>query len=186
MDDGDLRDLDTRPFPFVDPDLADHPRFQTADELRAAAPAHQQEDVRCFEVNIMHTITDKTTNPYFVLLHDKVEGRECYMCHTCTCGYGVRCGVPCRHFWAVLRSSSEATFHQGLVNDLAPRGLPFSQRRLSITHPYPRQRTWQLTQNRKSRGGAECAGSIHSTTPGLILNARLAQRDIEAACIQHM
>lgn len=118
MDDGDLQYPDTRPFPFVDPDVADHPRFQTANELRSVVPRHQQEDVRCFQVRILHTITDKPTNPHFVLLHDKVEGRECYRCHTCTCGSGVRCGVPCRHFWAVLRSSSEATFHEGLVNDL--------------------------------------------------------------------
>jgi len=43
---------------------------------------------------------------------------ELCLAHTCTCGSGVRCGVPCRHYWAVLCCSTAATFHRGLVNDL--------------------------------------------------------------------
>jgi len=43
---------------------------------------------------------------------------ELCQAHTCTCGSGVRCGVPCRHYWAVLCCSTAATFHRGLVNDL--------------------------------------------------------------------
>lgn len=109
---------DLRPFPSIDPDLADHPRFQTAADLRGAVPAQHHADLRCFKVGILHTVTDKPTNPHFVMLHDKLQGRDAYQAHTCTCGSGVRCGVPCRHYWAVLCCSTAATFHRGLVNDL--------------------------------------------------------------------
>lgn len=38
--------------------------------------------------------------------------------HLCTCGFGVRGGVPCRHFWAVAINSRQASFNFGQVNDL--------------------------------------------------------------------
>mmetsp|Transcript_26560 Transcript_26560/g.74630 ORF Transcript_26560/g.74630 Transcript_26560/m.74630 type:complete len:88 (-) Transcript_26560:95-358(-) len=85
------------------------------EELRESVPA--------FQVCILHTITNKPTNPRFVLLHDKMEGREAYQKHSCTCGSGVRYGVPCRHLWAVLRSTTAATFHSGLINGLMQRPL---------------------------------------------------------------
>ena len=103
---------------FVDPDISDHPRFQTAGEILAALPQHQQDNTHCFQVKILHTLTDKPTSPHYIILHDKLEGRDCYRSHSCTCGSGVRCGVPCRHFWAVIRGTTLASFHKGLVNDL--------------------------------------------------------------------
>jgi hypothetical protein len=100
----------------LDPDIFDHPRVLTVAELRAAIP--EQDTVQIFKVSLLHTVTNKPTNPQFVILYDKIEGRECFQEHTCTCGSTVRCGVPCRHFWAVVRSSTVATFHSGLINDL--------------------------------------------------------------------
>lgn len=105
-------------YPSIDPDISDHPRFKTANEILAAVPTAHEGDFHCFQVKILRTITNKPTSPHYVLLYDKVEGRECYKGHACTCGTGVRCGVPCRHFWAVLRGTTLATFHSGLVNDL--------------------------------------------------------------------
>jgi len=102
MDDGDISSPDLNVFPLEDPDLADHPRFQTAEELCGAVLAHQRAGVRCYRVTLLHTVIDnnRTRNPHYVLLYDKMEGREASWQHVCTCGSGVRCGVPCRHFWA--------------------------------------------------------------------------------------
>lgn len=75
MEDDDLPYVDLRPFPAVDPDLANHSRFHTLEELRSSIPVPQQAHVRCFKVSILHTVTNKPTNPHFILLRDKVEGR---------------------------------------------------------------------------------------------------------------
>ena len=49
----------------------------------------------------------------FMILFDKLDRRESNLQHVCTCGCSIRCGV-----WAVLRSTTTATIHEGLVNDL--------------------------------------------------------------------
>eukprot|EP00192_Tetraselmis_astigmatica_P024693 CAMPEP_0117696332 /NCGR_PEP_ID=MMETSP0804-20121206/28622_1 /TAXON_ID=1074897 /ORGANISM="Tetraselmis astigmatica, Strain CCMP880" /LENGTH=349 /DNA_ID=CAMNT_0005510475 /DNA_START=1276 /DNA_END=2323 /DNA_ORIENTATION=- len=99
-------------------DLVEHPRFRTADELRAAVPAGAQRDgARAFQVDLFHTVSLRPASPHFVVLHDKVPGRECYMRYLCTCGSGVWCGA-CRHYWAVHRHSTAPAFHAGLVNDM--------------------------------------------------------------------
>ena len=102
----------------VDPDLADHPRFLTAKEFVKTLQVDHLQTIKVFRVSVICTITTRKCSPHFIVLYDKLEDRECYKRHSCTCLSGVRCGVPCRHFWAVLRMSSMATFHLGIINDL--------------------------------------------------------------------
>ena len=118
LDDDAFAGREANPFADDDPDLADHPRFRTAEELRGAMPAATHGEVKVFCVELNHTVNNNLMNPHFVLLHDKVEGRECFKAYRCTCDSGIRCGVPCRHYWAVMRHSTAAAFHGGLVNDL--------------------------------------------------------------------
>ena len=106
------------PSQAVDPDLLDQPRVRTMEDLKSALPTTQDKDIICYQVKILHTVTNKPLNPHFVVMHGKLEGREVYLKHFCTCGSGVTCGVPCRHFFAVLRSTTAACFHQGMINDL--------------------------------------------------------------------
>ena len=129
----DQADVDVRPdrsWASIDPDLSDHPRGITAGVLRNSLPAEHREVATTFVVKILHTITTGPTAPHYIILFNKIEGRECFQEHMCTCGTGVRTGVPCRHFWSVLRSTTCATFNCGLVNDLwfkAPQALGQSQ-----------------------------------------------------------
>jgi len=113
-----VEEPDVRAFSNVDADVLDLPRMKTASHLLRALPTKHQQHAKIYKLVLLHTITNKPTNPQFVILFSKLEGRQAYKDHVCTCGCGVRSGVPCRHFWAVLRSTTTATFHQGLVNDL--------------------------------------------------------------------
>jgi len=81
-------------------------------------PGEHRPSARCSRVLLSNTITNMAKNPHFLLLFDKAPGQEYYYRFLCTCGSTVRCGVPCRHFWAVLRDSGLATFHSGMCNDL--------------------------------------------------------------------
>ena len=136
MEDSNLHDedvLDKRHFMTVDPDVADVPRGQTTIGLIESLPEEQQQDVRIFKVQLRHTVTDKPKNPQFVLLHNKLPGREAYQEHTCTCGDHCRLGVPCRHYWAVLMSCNAATFHRGMVNDLwFKKAQPLGQQKAKL------------------------------------------------------
>ena len=102
---------DERAFPNSDPDILDTPRHLTASDLQAAIPEKHTADARIFTVRILHTVTDKPTNPHFVILYDKVQDHEAYKSHMCTCGSSVTCGVPCRHYTAA-----------SALNDLAGTG----------------------------------------------------------------
>jgi hypothetical protein len=117
----------------VDPDLVDHPRFRTTTEIRNRMLQSGTRDYQSFKVLPLHTVTDRECSPHFVVLHDKVPGRECYLGHACTCGSEVRTGVPCRHFWAVLRSTSLATFQMDSVNELWFKvAQPFTTRSTTV------------------------------------------------------
>ena len=84
-------------------------------------------------MQLRHCVTDKPKNPQFVLLLDKLPGREAYQDHSCSCGDHCRMGVPCRHYWAVLAASSAATFHPGLINDLRfKKSQAFGQKELKL------------------------------------------------------
>ena len=117
-DDACSDERDERAFPNADPDIVDAPRYLAASDLQAAISDQHNVDVRMFTVKILHTVTDKPTNPHFVILYDKIQDHEAYKSHMCTCASSIRCGVPCRHFWAVLRATTSAAFHGGLINDL--------------------------------------------------------------------
>ena len=111
-------DPDVRNCDDLDVDTLDLPRNRTAAELIAGVLEEHHETLRVFRLDLLHTITNKPTNPQFLILYDKLKGRGAYQQHICTCGSAIRCGVPCRHFWGLLRSTTAATFHRGLVNDL--------------------------------------------------------------------
>ena len=118
LEDSTFAEQEDNPFVETDPDVLDHRRFETAAELRSSLEDTVTGSVKVYQVDILHTVTARICSPHFVVLHDKVEGREAYKQYLCTCGSGIRCGVPCRHYWAVLRHSTAPAFHRGLVNDL--------------------------------------------------------------------
>ena len=127
-----------------DPDLMDHCRFETAEDLRKTLRETGTWEVVTFQVDLLHTISNQMTSPHFVVLHDKVHGREAYQNYLCTCGSGIRCGVPCRHYWAVLKQSTTPAFHRGLVNDLwfkeaEPLGMSVVNLHLFDNPKVPRQ-----------------------------------------------
>jgi len=118
---------------YGDPGLVDHPRCTTVDHIREQLPAEHRAASKTFMVTVLHTLTSRSCSPQFIILQDKIPGRDCFRRPACTCGTGIRTGVPCRHFWAVLRSSTYATFHTGLLNDLwfkAPQLLGVSTAKL--------------------------------------------------------
>ena len=52
----------------------------------------------------------------FICAYDfKTPGGYPYAYH-CTCGYGVRYGSPCRHFWTIYTRGSGFSFHMGLIH----------------------------------------------------------------------
>lgn len=103
-----------------DADVVDLPRFSCIKEaiadlgLRDAA----ENDFTCFCVYTKHTINNGRSNPHFLILKDEIPGSQCFKDFICTCGSSVRCGVPCRHFWAVLLATPAAAFHFGMINEL--------------------------------------------------------------------
>lgn len=103
----------------LDTDLMDLPRYKTVRELIASLGTDAESSPIVFMVVTKHTMNAGRTNPHFVVLTDAVPERlSRHSGFHCTCGSAVRCGVPCRHFWAVLLSSPLAGFHFGMVNEL--------------------------------------------------------------------
>ena len=93
-----LPSMDARTFSDIDPDMLDLPRFKTAASFRATIPEEHKHIVKIYQINLLHTITDKPTNAQFLILYNKLPNRQAYTDHVCTCGSHVRSGVPCRHF----------------------------------------------------------------------------------------
>ena len=146
LDDSVFVEQPEDPFVETDPDVLDHRRFETAAELRSSLGDTATGEVKVFQVDILHTVTAQLCSPHFVVLHDKVSGREAFKAYLCTCGSGIRCGVPCRHYWAVLRHSTAPAFHRGLVNDLwfkasQPVGVSIVNMHLFDDPEAPRQET---------------------------------------------
>jgi hypothetical protein len=102
---------------LLEPDLRDLPRFKTLQQFLDVNAGLCTEDNMAVLVKLKHTIA-AASNPQFVLLTRKVEGRNCYQDYLCTCGSSIKSGMPCRHFWAVLQYLRVASFHFGMVNDL--------------------------------------------------------------------
>ena len=146
LDDSVFLEQPEDPFVETDPDVLDHRRFETAAELRSSLGDTATGEVKIYQVDILHTVTAQLCSPHFVVLHDKVSGREAFKAYLCTCGSGIRCGVPCRHYWAVLRHSTAPAFHRGLVNDLwfktsQPVGVSIVNMHLFDDPEAPRQET---------------------------------------------
>ena len=100
-----------------EPDLRDLPRYKTLQQVMDSNGILPDADTFPALVRLKHTI-QAVSNPQFVVLTDKVEGKGCYHGYLCTCGSTTRTGVPCRHFWAVLQHLPDVAFHFGMVNDL--------------------------------------------------------------------
>ena len=146
LDDSVFVEQPEDPFVETDPDVLDHRRFETAAELRSTLGDTTTGEVKVYQVDILHTVSAQLCSPHFVVLHDKVSGREAFKAYLCTCGSGIRCGVPCRHYWAVLRHSTAPAFHRGLVNDLwfktsQPVGVSIVNLHLFDDPEAPRQET---------------------------------------------
>ena len=102
-----LQRPELRQFADADPDLADNPRFRTTAELQELILVDKH-GVKIYKVNVLHTATNKQCNPHYVILSEKLDGRDTYREFVCTYSFAVRRGVPCRHFWAVVRGSTSA------------------------------------------------------------------------------
>ena len=110
--------LDTcAPDETTDANLLDMPRFRCLAEV-VAAKEHMPNDYMALLVTPRHTHEGHLKNPHWILLSNKTNGA--YIDFYCTCGSSVRCGMPCRHFWAVMLSPGcyPIGFHFGHINDL--------------------------------------------------------------------
>lgn len=101
----------------LDTDVVDLPRFRSVREAAEKLGVSEVEH-RSFCVYTKHTVNNGRSNPHFMFLTNKHPEIDCYTSFMCSCGNAVRCGVPCRHFWAVLLSCPQAAFHLGMINDL--------------------------------------------------------------------
>jgi hypothetical protein len=100
-----------------DTDVVDLPRFRSARDA-ALDMGLEGTPHKAYCVYTKHTVNNGRSNPHFLFLTDRHPDQDCYTSFICSCGNAVRCGVPCRHFWAVYTTRQEAGFHLGMVNDL--------------------------------------------------------------------
>ena len=102
-----------------DPELSDLPSSAALPAMLAQFNVDTSE-ATVFMVTIMPLVSRRgALSAQHVVLWDRLPGEGgVNKRHFCTCGSGVRGGVPCRHFWAVAINSREASFNFGLVNDL--------------------------------------------------------------------
>lgn len=102
----------------MDTDVVDLPRFRSVREA-ALELGMASMDHKAFCVFTKHTVNGGKSNPHFLFLKDKNASMGCYTNFVCSCGNAVRCGVPCRHFWAVMvNTTGHAAFHVGMINEL--------------------------------------------------------------------
>ena len=102
-----------------DPELNDLPSSAALPTLMARFNVDTS-GATVFEVTISPLVSKRgALSAQHVVLWDRLPGEGgVNKRHFCTCGFCVRAGVPCRHFWAVAINSREASFNFGLVNDL--------------------------------------------------------------------
>ena len=99
-------------------DIMDLPRYTSIREFLNSLDESMREDSEVYCVRVKHSCDHGRSSPHFVLLTQKLKDTQKYANYTCTCSSDVRCGVPCRHFWAVYTNTSCATFHESSVNEL--------------------------------------------------------------------
>ena len=110
--------MDTRePGDYVDANLLDLPRFKCLTEVIEANDV--DDGYMALLATPRHTHAGHLKNPHWLLFSNKNDAGV-YSSFYCTCGCSIRCGVPCRHFWAALLSPAcfPIGFHFGQVNDL--------------------------------------------------------------------
>ena len=94
--------MDTRePGDYVDANLLDLPRFKCLTEVIEANDV--DDGYMALLVTLRHTHAGHLKNPHWLLFSNKNDAGV-FSGFYCTCGCSIRCGVPCRHFWAALLS----------------------------------------------------------------------------------
>jgi hypothetical protein len=113
-----------------DGDLFDLPRFtsirEVLDNLRLTSTSSSQHEI--YVVYTKRTIDSGRNNPHFVVIKDKPTDTDFFTNYLCTCGCGIKCGVPCRHYWVAYVNTGRVAFHFGMVHDLwFKRAQPLNQ-----------------------------------------------------------